>query len=238
MSRITLRLFFVFQHNSTKHSKIRTCSFTEFDRLFILFMVILAYSIDYLINVVERRLKYLTQMINAIKYYLEETDMLKIEGNHLSVAGIKFMLPQNFYIDIEGMEVIHQDGLRLISPEKNCRISFMTTEVEFDTPVNSLMDIFVDEALDIGIANDMWSPNKTGYIWVEEPQASEINGLKCAYVKYHTKYYYYYEIHFERVEGADRQLEVLLEIPKNLSDIEAVLGRQNVKDFYNSFELV
>ena len=69
---------------------------------------------------------------------LEEKEMLKIEGNHLSVAGIRFKLPQNFYIDIEGMESIHPDGLRLISPEQDCRIAFMTTEVEFDTPVISL----------------------------------------------------------------------------------------------------
>ena len=29
--------------------------------------------------------------------------MLKIEGNYLSVAGIKFILPQGFYIDIESV---------------------------------------------------------------------------------------------------------------------------------------
>ena len=75
--------------------------------------------------------------------------MLKIEGNHLSVAGIRFKLPQNFYIDIEGMESIHPDGLRLISPEQDCRIAFMTTEVEFDTPVKSLLDIFADDVLPI-----------------------------------------------------------------------------------------
>ena len=165
--------------------------------------------------------------------------MLKIEGNHLSVAGIKFKLPQQFYIDIEGMESVHADGLRLISPEQDCRMAFMTTEVEFDTPVKSLMDIFIDDVLGTKIAKDMFQPNETGYIWIEEPQTSEINGLKCAYVKYHTKYSYYYEIHFERVIGADRQLEVLLEIPKKLSaSLDDVLSRQNVKDFYDSFELV
>ncbi|MBQ7974977.1 MAG: hypothetical protein IJ300_04750 [Clostridia bacterium] len=165
--------------------------------------------------------------------------MLKIEGNHLSVAGIKFALPQNFYVDIEGMEGIHPDGLRLVSPEKDSRIGFMTTEIEFDSPVNSLLDIFVDDVLQIGIADDMFSSNETGYIWIEEPQMSEINGLKCAYGKYHTEYNYYYEIHFERVGGADRQLEVLLEVSKKHPiDIESVLNRQNVKDFYESFALV
>ncbi len=164
--------------------------------------------------------------------------MLKIEGNHLSVVGIKFKLPQNFYIDIEGMESVHPDGLRLLSPEQDCRLSFMTTEVEFDTPVKSLLDIFVDDVLGTGISEDMFNPNETGYIWIDEPQMSEINGLKCAYVKYHTKYHYYYEIHFERIDGTDRQLEILLEISKKHSkDIEEILSRQNVKEFFNSFEL-
>ena len=170
---------------------------------------------------------------------MEEKEMLKIEGNHLSVAGIRFKLPQNFYIDIEGMESIHPDGLRLISPEQDCRIAFMTTEVEFDTPVKSLLDIFADDVLGTGIDNDMFNPNETGYIWIEEPQMSEINGLKCAYVKYHTKYSYYYEIHFERINKADRQLEILLEIEKkNSVDLETVLDRENIKDFYDSFELI
>ncbi len=56
-----------FLHNSTKLSKIRTCLYTEFDRLFILFMVILAYSIYCLINVVERRSGYQIQRMNAMK---------------------------------------------------------------------------------------------------------------------------------------------------------------------------
>ncbi len=161
--------------------------------------------------------------------------MLKIENNHLSVAGIKFKLPQNFYIDIEGMESVHPNGLRLISPEQDCGIAFTTTELEFDTPVKSLMDIFTDDEPN----DDMFKPNKTGYIWIDKPQTSKINGLKCAYVKYHTKYNYYYEIHFERVDGAARQLEILLEISKKHSVfIEDVLSRQNVKDFYDSFELI
>ena len=164
--------------------------------------------------------------------------MLKIEGNHLSVAGIKFKLPQQFYIDIEGMESVHADGLRMISPEQDCRIAFMTTEVEFETPVESLLDIFIDKVLGTGIQEDMTKANTTGYIWIEEPQMSELNGLKCAYVKYETPYNYYYEIHFERLEGFDRQLEVLLVISKKHNvDFDVVLKRKNVVEFYNSFEV-
>lgn len=164
--------------------------------------------------------------------------MLKIEGNHLSVEGITFKLPQNFFIDAEGMETVQPDGLMLISPEEDCRIAFMTSEVEFDTPLESLTHIFVDDVLGIGIADDMFSPNETGYIWIEEPQMSEINGLKCAYAKYHSKHNYYYEIHFSSINNSDRQLEVLLEIPKESAiGINDILNRQNVKDFYNSFEL-
>ena len=164
--------------------------------------------------------------------------MLKIKGNKLEVAGINFSLPQNFYIDIEGMEAVHPDGLKLLSPEEDCYISFMTTEVEFETPVESLLDIFVDNVLGTGIQEDMTKPNATGYIWIEEPQMSELNGLKCAYVKYETPYNYYYEIHFERLEGFDRQLEVLLVISKKHNvDFDVVLNRENVVEFYNSFDV-
>lgn len=164
--------------------------------------------------------------------------MLKIKGNKLEVAGINFSLPQNFYIDIEGMEAVHPDGLKLLSPEEDCCISFMTTEVEFETPVESLLDIFIDKVLGTGIQEDMTKANTTGYIWIEEPQMSELNGLKCAYVKYETPYNYYYEIHFERLEGFDRQLEVLLVISKKHNvDFDVVLKRKNVVEFYNSFEV-
>lgn len=165
--------------------------------------------------------------------------MLKIMDNHLSVAGIRFKLPQNFFIDIEGMEGVYQDGLRLISPEQDCRIAFTTTEVEFDTPVKSLIDIFTDAVLETGIAEDMFNTNETGFVCIEEPQLCEINGLKCAFVKYHTKYNYYYEIHFARIDGADRQLEILLEVSKNQQiDIEDVLCRKSIKEFYKSIELL
>ena len=121
-----------------------------------------------------------------------------------------------------------KEGLLITNPK------FKVVEI----PLKSLLDIFVDDVLDIGIADDMFNSNETGYIWIEGPQMSEINGLRCAYVKYHTKYNYYYEIHFDRVEGAGRQLEILLEVSKkHLIDIEAVLNRQNVKEFYQSFVL-
>ena len=164
--------------------------------------------------------------------------MLKIKGNKLEVVGINFSLPQDFYIDIEDMEGIHPNGLTLLSPEEDCYISFMTTEVEFETPVKSLLDIFVDNVLDVGIQEDMTKTNKTGYIWIEEPQMSELNGLKCAYVKYETPNNYCYEIHFERLGGYDRQLEVLLVISKEYNvDLDVVLSRKNVSEFYRSIEV-
>jgi len=99
--------------------------------------------------------------------------MLQIKGNHLSVAGIKFVPPQNYCIDIEGMESISPDGLRLISPEEDCHICFMTSEIQFDTPVDSLMDIFLDNVLEAEPPENMFNSNGTGFIWIEKPQASE-----------------------------------------------------------------
>jgi len=165
--------------------------------------------------------------------------MLRIKNNKLSTEGIQFTLPDNFYIDIEGMEGVHPDGLHLLSVEEDCIIGFITTEIEFDSPVESLLDIFMDDVRNIGIADNMFKENETGYIWIEEPQMRELNGLKCAIAKYHTKYSFYYEIHFERIEGYERQFEVLLEVPKKCRvDLETVLSRENIKAFYNSFELL
>lgn len=164
--------------------------------------------------------------------------MIKISENKLNTVGIEFSLPENFYIDIEGMEGIHQDGLRLLSPEKDCRISFMTTEIEYESAVASLIDVFTDDAIGENIELDKFNDKETGYKWIEKPQMTVLNNLSCAHVKYETPHNYYYEVHFERIAGFDRQLEVLLTVSKeNPVDLETVLSRENVNDFYNSFGL-
>ncbi len=164
--------------------------------------------------------------------------MLKINGNKLSTAGISFALPENFYIDIDGMEDYSEDGLRLLSPEKDCYISFITTGIEYESPVASLLDIFVDEAIFGDKTFDMFSENETGYKWIEEPQMSMVNNLKCAYVKYETRRNSCYEIHFERLEGQKKQLEVWLVVPKKYNiELETVLNREVIKEFYKSFKI-
>lgn len=164
--------------------------------------------------------------------------MLKFKGNYLSTAGIRFALPENFYIDIEGMEAINPDGLRLVSPEKDCSISFVTTEIEYESTVASLMDIFMDDVLFKDTQIDFLNDNETGYKWHTEPQQTNLNGLGCACIKYETPRSYYYEIHFNRIKGFDRQLEILLSVSKEFStDLDTVLNRENIQDFYNSISL-
>ena len=165
--------------------------------------------------------------------------MLKITNKKLSTAGIEFSLPEKFYIDFEGMEGIHPDGLNLLSPEKDCYISFMTTEVEFSSPLESLMDIFFDKHINENVINMFEENNNTGYIWIEKPQMGKICDLNCAFAKYETKADYYYEVHFERIKGYDRQLEILLAVPKkHRVNIEEILNRNNIKEFYNSIKLL
>jgi len=165
--------------------------------------------------------------------------MLKITNKKLSTAGIEFSLPEKFYIGFEEMEVIHPDRLNLLSPEKDCYISFMTTEVEFSSPLESLMDIFFDKPFNEKNINMFEENNNTGYIWIEKPQMCKICDLNCAIAKYETKADYYYEVHFERIEGYDRQLEILLTVPKKHHiNIEEILNRNNIKEFYNSIKLL
>lgn len=164
--------------------------------------------------------------------------MFKIKNNYLSVEGIKFLLPQNFYIDIDGMEDVHPDGLRLINPEKDCSIVFMTKDEEYDSLIVTLLETFIDPVLGIGIADNMFEENETGEIWIEEPKIKEKNGLIFADVKYHSRRAYYYRMHFERIIGCKRRFEVLFEVLKEKNtDIETVLNRKSMKEFCESFEL-
>lgn len=78
--------------------------------------------------------------------------------------------------------------------------------------------------------------NETGFKWIEAPESCDINGLKAACVQYETPFHYYYEIHFERLKGYDRQLEICIYTQKDNSNLESILSKQNVIDFINSFK--
>lgn len=163
--------------------------------------------------------------------------MIKIKEKELSVAGVKFNLPNEFFIDIEGLEEIQEDGLRFLSPEKDCSICILTSPIEYKSAVDSLMDIFRDDVLFEGIEFDFFKDNETGYKWIEAPQECIINDLKAAYVKYETPCHYYYEINFERLDGYDRQLEVCIYMSKDENDLESVLSRKDVQKFINGFRM-
>lgn len=151
--------------------------------------------------------------------------MLKINKNKLSVAGIQFALPEEHYIDIEGMETVSDNGLRLVSDNEDYYISFMTSDVEYASTRESIDEIFVDTVVD----------NTGSYKFIQEPADYVCNGLKGTCVKYETKDGQYYEIHFERIDGFNEQAEVLICVDKDLSDLESALNKQTVIDFFNSF---
>lgn len=151
--------------------------------------------------------------------------MLKINGNKLSVAGIQFALPEEHYIDIEGMETVSDNGLRIVSDKEDYYISFMTSDIEYASTRASIEEIFVDTVVD----------NSGSYKFIQEPADYLCNGLKGTCVKYETKYSYYYEIHFVRIDGFDKQAEVLICVDKEMSDLETALNKQTVIDFFNSF---
>ena len=153
--------------------------------------------------------------------------MLKINGNKLSAAGIQFALPEEHYIDIEGMEAVSENGIKFVSDREDYYISFMTSEEEYTSSRASIDEIFIDTVL--GDSNS--------YKIIQEPKDYECNGLKGTCVQYESKYDYYYEIHFERADGFDSQAEVLICVDKDMSDLETALNKQTVKDFFNSFVL-
>ena len=163
--------------------------------------------------------------------------MLRIIEAKLGIAGIKFALPERFCLDLDSDDATEMNGLKLISSEKDCLIKISTTDVKFNSAVDSLLDVFFFDVSECEIGGTLLFDEDFGYVWHEKPQSYEINGLKCAHTKYETSHHLYYELHFERVFGHYRQLEVLLCVPKETNvSLDAVLNRNNVKDFYNSFQ--
>jgi len=161
--------------------------------------------------------------------------MYKITKGKLEIEGIEFVLPENFFIDASGVDGINPDGLRLLSPEFDVCIGLSTTELDFSSSMESLLDVFTDCN---GISHiNMYENNETGYIWLSRPENKKINSLKCACVKYETTNSFYYEIHFDRINGFKKQLEVIFEVKKEIAvGLDDILNRCNIKDFYLSFK--
>lgn len=69
--------------------------------------------------------------------------MFKVnESCKLSTVGIQFVVPKSFYIDIENMEAVNENEIRLVPAEKDCYINFRAFDDEYDSTMDSLLDTF------------------------------------------------------------------------------------------------
>lgn len=153
--------------------------------------------------------------------------MLKIHGNKLSTEGIQFTLPENFYVDIEGMETLTSNGIRFLSVPEDCYINFMTSVRMCASTKESIKQNFSETSIN--------SSNCCRII--AGPSDYEHNGLTGTWVKYEANAICYCEIHIKKIDGYSEQAEVLIAVNKSKADLECTLNRPEVKDFLNSFML-
>lgn len=153
--------------------------------------------------------------------------MLKIHGNKLSTEGIHFALPENFYIDIEGMETVTSNGIRFLSVPEDCYINFMTSVRRCNSSKESINQNFCESNIN----------NVNCCRIIDGPCDYEHNGLTGTWVKYEVNSTYYCEIHLNKIAGYDEQAEVLIAVNKSETNLDRTLDRPEVKGFLNSFML-
>lgn len=147
--------------------------------------------------------------------------MIKIKNGKLMVAGISFSLPDEFYIDVLGIDCLAENFLRFVSVQGNCIIDFTTSIIKFHSAIESIKDVFVE--------------CEGKYNFIEGPEYYERNFLKGAHVTYESAEKYYYEIHYEMVEGFNERVEILIEIDK--SRINMFSNKESIKNFLDSITL-
>lgn len=161
--------------------------------------------------------------------------MLKINGNRLSAEGVEFMLPNGFYIDIEGMESVDKNGLRLVPKEKDCFIWMRTETDEFKTAMESLIDRFSDFIFESGSQMELLDDEeKTDYQWIVKPTTYTYNGLSGAYTTYTALTRDMYCLHLNRVKGYNERFIIYMQVDRTKTSIEKVFARPHVKDFFSS----
>lgn len=158
-----------------------------------------------------------------------------IENCKLSSVGVQFEVPKGFYIDIENMEGVNADEIRLVPEEKDCYINFRGFNDVYDSVMDSLIDTFSDFIFESGSSIELYDDeNNHEYNWIVKPTEFSYNGLKGVYTQYEAINKQYYRIHFERVEGFNEWVEILLEVDKTKTTLEDVLKREAVSKFFGS----
>ncbi len=166
--------------------------------------------------------------------------MFKVnESCKLSTVGIQFVVPKSFYIDIENMEAVNENEIRLVPAEKDCYINFRAFDDEYDSTMDSLLDTFSDFIFESGSSVELYDDeNNHEYNWIEKPREFSCNDLKGACVKYDTVNKQYYRMHFEKANGFEQWVEILLEVDKSKANLENVLKRDTVSAFFDSIMIV
>ena len=161
--------------------------------------------------------------------------MLKITGNRLSTEGVEFTLPDGFYIDIEGMESVEKNGLRLVPKEQDCFICMRTERDEYKSAMESLLDTFSDFVCQTGSEIELFEdPSKSEYQWIDKPNEYEKNGLRFASSQYTALKTDVYRLHFEKVTGFNERYVIFMQVDRTKTDLKTVLARLHVHDFFES----
>lgn len=145
--------------------------------------------------------------------------VLKIKGNQLSVAGVKYTLPNEFYIDVNGFPLESENGLCFVTPDKACTIQIHTAETN-----SSSVEEDIKELLSEG-----------PYTIYEEPSWCSLNGLKAIKAVYASSKNEYFEMQFEPVGKNKEHVEVLLTTYKNTIGIKEVLDMPDIQQFLSNF---
>ena len=185
------------------------------------------------------RLAHFLMQINKPYTKKGEKEMLKINGNVLSAEGIQFRLPDNFYIDTEGMEYVAKNGLRLVSPEKDFAIMVRTDEDCFATTMEAMLDTFSDSILESGSAIELYdNPEDLNHTWVIKPEPYSYNGLTGVHTLYATRVRCTYYLIFDVAPGSNERFVIYIESGGTKNNFERIMTHPGVKAFLESFTAV
>ena len=161
--------------------------------------------------------------------------MLEIKGKTLSAEGISFTLPDGFYIDIEGMEGVEKNGLRLVTPEKDCFIWMRSERNELDNAMDALLDSFSDFVCESGSQIELFEdPGNSQYKWIVRPRRYSHNGLTGACAVFTALKYDVIRLHLEPAPGYSEGFTFYIEIDRSESNYETVVTKAGMKEFFNS----
>lgn len=161
--------------------------------------------------------------------------MFKIKGNTLSAEGVRFTLPEGFYIDNEGLESVDKNGLRLVPEELDCFIWMRTESDDYETAMDSLLDSFSDFVFESGSAIESFEdPENEKYQWIVRPRRYTHNGMTGACCTYTALSSDVCRLHFEKADGFDERFVIFMQIDRAKTDMETVLSRPHVKAFFDS----